>query len=245
MIASEKKCLDAFKAMLEDDNLENLQDDMFRHVGSTAVELLQLEPILIQKEYYTGGGDGMIREEEDCRDADGRFDAWNGTIDCIGIGSNNQGSKFTKVIENAATCFPPGDACRIYTMEKWRLETNIAKASYSCTIRGKTQDGNDDEGQEKSKDHNNESNDGDDEEEQDSGEDEKVLPGGLTASSSNMDEEQETNHLPFMVVVTGLGLLASIILISLGHIRSKTAARRMVNANDGALELVETTAEMT
>ena len=78
----------------------------------------------------------MKKYQELCiKNGNGRFEVWNGTLDCLGIGTNNKGLKLTTVSENAAVCFPTSKACDDYTIANWKLDTMMSLASYSCTIR--------------------------------------------------------------------------------------------------------------
>merc|ERR1712176_804551 len=105
------KCSAAFRETYH--RHEGLENETFKHVGHTMTELLQVEPVLIQRESYgDDGAHSMIRYEELCRDtAGGRFEVWNGIMDGLGIRPSNLGSKRTTILENSATCFPPGNAC--------------------------------------------------------------------------------------------------------------------------------------
>jgi len=103
---------------------------------STTIELFQASPFLIQKESFVGDEEAMARFGDYCRGtAEGsRLDVWNGTIDCLGVGSRNQGTKRTMVLENVAECFPPGTACTGYTTETWTLD-KYRNDDVSCTVR--------------------------------------------------------------------------------------------------------------
>lgn len=130
-------CQDAKQEFAYNSDDDPLVDEIFHHTRATNLELVQLEPVLVQHEYYDNNMDErMIHYQDLCQnDNKGRFDIWNGTIDCLGIGTKNKGFKFTNVIENAATCFPLGNECKDYTTATYKLDVLMGMASFSCTMR--------------------------------------------------------------------------------------------------------------
>ena len=131
--AQRQTCFETWKENLLHHE-DELQDEIFDHTSQTNTDLLQVDPFLMQREYYTGNR--LKKYQELCiKNGNGRFEIWNGTLDCLGIGTNNKGLKLTIVSENAAVCFPTSKACDDYTIANWKLDTMMSLASYSCTIR--------------------------------------------------------------------------------------------------------------
>lgn len=126
-------CMDAFKKVLFSN--DDLTDEVLHHSGKTDVELLQMSPFFIQREYYNDDDDTRIETyQELCRESKGSFATFNGILDCLGVGSKNKGVKHTIETENAATCFPAA-GCTGYTLGQWKIDTMMNTADYSCTIR--------------------------------------------------------------------------------------------------------------
>lgn len=199
------RCLEAVNSIFTNEKWE---------VYPTATELYRVAPVLIRREYFVGGGaGGMDRYKRYCRDvAEGaRLDAWSGILDCVGVGPDHEGTRLTTVVENAAECFPPGEACGSYTAKTWTLD-NMMEASFSCTVRGEAEGqlfneegeinvedwegGNDQDGKDDGKD------------EAKDAEDENGFWGGIASRG--------TDHLSSLLVlaVAGLAIVASAAFVS-------------------------------